>query len=104
MPLLFPTQGTIHDFFAPTSLFAPRSTKARTTQTPPRDAFPAWSAVDDVKSKAGQLSAEVQKEYQKASESAQKKTGKIELYSAEYYAACTLGGILACVSHVECLN
>ena len=59
--------------------------------------FSAWSAVDDVKSKAGQLSAEAQKEYTKASQTAQAKAGTIELYSPTYYAACTLGGLLACV-------
>jgi solute carrier family 25 phosphate transporter 3 len=31
------------------------------------------------------------------SEKAQAKAGGIELYSAKYYAACTVGGILACV-------
>lgn len=50
-----------------------------------------------MKSKAGSLSNEAQKEIQKASQVAQAKAGKIELYSAKYYAACTLGGMLACV-------
>ncbi len=35
--------------------------------------------------------------YEKASAKAQAKTGGIELYSGKYYAACTVGGILACV-------
>jgi solute carrier family 25 (mitochondrial phosphate transporter), member 3 len=38
------------------------------------------------------------KEFEKASSKVQAKTGGIELYSAKYYASCTLGGILACVS------
>jgi solute carrier family 25 (mitochondrial phosphate transporter), member 3 len=38
------------------------------------------------------------KEFSKASNAAQAKAGKIELYSAKYYAACTFGGIMACVS------
>lgn len=37
------------------------------------------------------------KEFEKASAAAQAKTGQIELYSGKYYAACTLGGIFACV-------
>lgn len=98
MPPLFPTHGTLHDFFAPQSPLA-KSTAVQPA-SPVREArrstFTAWSAVDDVKDKAGQLSAEAQKEYQKASGAAQAKTGKIELYSAKYYAACTLGGLLAC--------
>ena len=53
--------------------------------------------MDDVKSKAGQLSAEAQAELSKASAAAQAKTGGIELYSGKYYAACVLGGVLACV-------
>ena len=99
MPLLFPTQGTLHDVFSFASPVTRSSPESKTVQ-PSRslkDLFPAWSAVDDVKNKAGALSEEAQKEYQKASQAAQAKTGKIELYSAEYYAACTLGGLLACV-------
>ena len=77
---------------ATSDLSTPKSSyKART------DLYPAWSAVDDVKSQAGSLSNEAQKEIQKASQAAQAKAGKIELYSAKYYAACTLGGMLACV-------
>ncbi|MCJ1232901.1 hypothetical protein MMC14_000855 [Varicellaria rhodocarpa] len=102
MPLLFPTQGTLHDVFSFASPVTRSSPESKTVQ-PSRslkDLFPAWSAVDDVKNKAGALSEEAQKEYQKASQAAQAKTGKIELYSAEYYAACTLGGLLACgVTH-----
>lgn len=51
-----------------------------------------------MKSKAGALSNEAQKEIAKASSAAQAKTGQIELYSAKYYAACTFGGLVACVS------
>lgn len=99
MPLLFPTQGTLHDVLSPQLPFG-RSTNqtAPTKRNTSSDTYPAWSAVDDVKSKAGSLSAEAQKEFQKASQAAQAKAGKIELYSAKYYAACTLGGLLACVS------
>ena len=103
MPLLFPTQGTLHDIFPTHFSIYQQASKPKSSEqsTPARRAlFPAWSAVDDVKSKAGQLSAEAQKEFAKASEIAQAKAGTIELYSPKYYAACTLGGLLACgVTH-----
>ena len=101
MPLLFPTQGTLHDVFSHKVPFC----HAPSTSGPPKrgsykarsDLYPAWSAVDDVKSKAGQLTEEAQREYTNASKAAQQKAGQIELYSPKYYAACTLGGLLACV-------
>ncbi|KAJ5998629.1 mitochondrial phosphate carrier protein [Penicillium sp. IBT 35674x] len=57
--------------------------------TPRREAFPAWSVVDEVKKTAVH-------EYETASLTAQNKAGKIELWSPKYYAACTFGGLLAC--------
>lgn len=54
--------------------------------------------VDSAKDKAVKLSNEATKEFEKASSAAQAKAGKIELYSGKYYAACTFGGLLACVS------
>jgi solute carrier family 25 phosphate transporter 3 len=62
--------------------------------------FSAWSAVEDIKKKTDNLSQEVRKNYEKAGEKAQARAGKIELYSPKYYAACTFGGLLACVSCV----
>lgn len=103
MPLLFPTQGTLHEIFPTQSSIYRQASKPKPSEqsSPARRAlFPAWSTVDDVKSKAGQLSAEARKELAHASEVAQAKAGKIELYSPKYYAACTLGGLLACgVTH-----
>lgn len=60
------------------------------------DLFPTWSVADDAKAKTKALSAEAIREFEKASAKAQAKTGKIELYSAKYYAACTFGGLMAC--------
>lgn len=59
--------------------------------------FSVYSVVEDAKDKAQKLSAEATKEFEKASSAAQAKAGKIELYSGKYYAACTFGGLLACV-------
>jgi len=103
MPSLYPNISTLHNAFSAHPLTYPTSHTPTPSQQPspaPRTLFPAWSAADDVKSKAHQLSVEAQKEIGKASSIAQAKAGKIELYSAKYYAACTLGGLLACgVTH-----
>lgn len=60
--------------------------------------YGAYSVVEDVKDKAKQLSAEAQKEFDKAAGAA--KPAKMELYSGQYYATCTFGGLLACVSEM----
>ncbi|KAJ4296088.1 Cu/Pi carrier [Collariella sp. IMI 366227] len=60
------------------------------------DLYPAYSIVDDTKDKAKKLSAEAAKDFEAASQKAQAKAGKIELYSGKYYAACTFGGMMAC--------
>jgi len=102
MPLLFPTQQTLHDMFHPAIPYGqrPETLTAPTPKRTPLQARPelykAWSVVDDPKNKANALSAEAQKEFEKASSKAQAKVGHIELYSAKYYAACTFGGLLAC--------
>lgn len=64
--------------------------------------FPAWSAIDDVKKTADAIAQEAAREYNVASRKAQDKAGKIELWTPKYYAACTFGGLLACVS--TCLS
>ena len=94
---LFPSQSTISQSFLPTSpFFRPDPIPAPHPQK--RPIFSAWSAADTVKDKAKELSTEATREIEKASAKAQAKAGKIELYSGKYYAACTVGGILACVS------
>jgi solute carrier family 25 phosphate transporter 3 len=60
--------------------------------------YSAWSVVDDAKVKAKKIGNEATKEFEKASSKAQATAGKIELYTGKYYAACTFGGLLACVS------
>ena len=101
MPLLFPTQGTLHDVFHSSLPFSWAQRPAESEKTPLQarsERYPAWSVVDDAKNKASKLSAEATKEFEKASAKAQAKAGTIELYSPKYYAACTFGGLLACVS------
>lgn len=80
-------------------------TKPNTTGPTPYQArlelYPAYSVVDDAKNKAQKLSAEATKEFEAASQKAQAKAGHIELFSGKYYAACTFGGMMACVSDHE---
>jgi solute carrier family 25 phosphate transporter 3 len=102
MPLLFPSQDILHDVFHTSVPFGRAASRPVEQNRSPRQArselFPAWSVVDDAKNKANALSAEAAKEFEKASAKAQAKTGHIEMYTAKYYAACTFGGLLACVS------
>ena len=51
-----------------------------------------------VSDRAKELSQEASHELAKASAKAQKDVGGIELYSPKFYAACTFGGLVACVS------
>jgi solute carrier family 25 phosphate transporter 3 len=99
MTIPFPSQSALQAQFAGQTTWSRRVPAKEPAQTArdPNTLFSAWSAVDDVKAEAHKLSEEAQKEYMKASAAAQAKAGKIELYSGKYYAACTLGGLLACV-------
>lgn len=103
MPLLVPNQSALSDAFSPRLPFS-RHTSTATPQSYysssehiKQHRYPAWSQIEDLRSKAGTLSEEAQQELKKSSQAIQAKTGKIELYSAKYYATCTLGGLLACV-------
>ncbi|KAI9679974.1 MAG: hypothetical protein M1817_004989 [Caeruleum heppii] len=100
MPLLFPTQGTLHDIFSSQSPLVRTRPDTNGTQRTPHQArselYPVSSVTDDAKAKASNLSHEAAAEFQKASAKAQEKAGTIELYSPKYYAACTFGGLLAC--------
>jgi solute carrier family 25 phosphate transporter 3 len=107
---LFPSQGTLHGVFPQAIPFGrhPESPKKQpeiSRKPTPLQARPelytAWSVVDDAKDKANALSAEAAKEFEKATGKGPGKAGGIELYSANYYAACAFGGLLACVSTVK---
>lgn len=97
MPTVFPTASALSQAFSassPTSLLQPR----RTSREAPEHIWTSWSTTDDVKAKAAAVGDKAVHEYEKASAKAQEKVGKIELFSPKYYAACTFGGLLACVS------
>jgi solute carrier family 25 phosphate transporter 3 len=99
---LFPNYETLqHTLGRPYAQARPQAKPNASGATPYQartDLYPAYSIVDDAKDKAKKLSAEASKEFEAASKKAQAKSGHIELYSGKYYAACTLGGLLACVS------
>ncbi|ORY15053.1 mitochondrial phosphate carrier protein [Clohesyomyces aquaticus] len=94
---MFPTQRTLSQAFAGCSPFQHANPEPRPSKWAARhDLYPVWSAADDAKAKATKLSDAAVAEIEKASGKAQAKAGAIELYSPKYYAACTLGGIMAC--------
>ena len=98
MAHLFPKPEIMQgSFYSPAGATRRPQPKPTPYQARP-ELFGAWSVVEDAKDKAQKLSAEATKEFEKASTAAQQKAGKIELYSGKYYAACTFGGMLACVS------
>lgn len=101
MPSVLPSQEILANAFASRYGLQKKQNpeEAQSAQTHKgRRLFPAWSAVDDVKHKAEAVGHAAAQEFDKASHAAQAKAGKIELYSPKYYAACTFGGLLACVS------
>ncbi|KAK1769980.1 mitochondrial carrier [Phialemonium atrogriseum] len=100
MPPLFPGFETFQQTFGNTVLSVSRPQNELRSRSTPYQARPelysAYSVVDDAKNKAQKLSNEAAKEFEVASQKAQQKAGKIELFSGKYYAACTFGGLLAC--------
>lgn len=111
MPLLFPSQDTLHDAFHPAIPYgrpvdsqkrAPALLSNRTPLQARTELYSAWSVVDDAKDKANALSAEATKEFEKAVGKTQPTNKPIEMYSTNFYAACVTGGLLACVSSPHC--
>ncbi len=104
MAALHPKPDTLQQSFASTYSLGLSSNRSKVNGTTPLqarlDLYSAYSISDDAKSKAKQLSAEAVREFEAASQKAQSTTGKIELYSSKYYAACTFGGLMACVSRL----
>ncbi|KAI9781806.1 MAG: hypothetical protein M1816_002196 [Peltula sp. TS41687] len=100
MSSLYPTPDIVRDVLASRSPLTYRMNQQASLTTHPKqrrsDLYVAWSVVDDVKAKGRQLSTEASRELDLASKKAREKTGTIELYSPKYYAACILGGIVAC--------
>lgn len=93
---MFPSKDTINTFTShhPINL----------NSNPKMQPFPAFSVVEDTKSKTNAMTKEASREFNAASQKAQLATGKIEPWSGKYYAACTVGGLLACVRSLTLFN
>ena len=100
MSPLFPSLQNLQQGFGarPVDTQPHRPASSATPKQARPELYHAYSVVDNAKEKAQKLSAEAQAEFDKASSAAQAKAGHIELFSPKYYAACTFGGLLACVS------
>ena len=99
MPIVLPSQAALSAAFSPvTSYGRPKTQTPKTGLRARESLYSAWSVADDAKAKTNQLSDAAVQEFEKASSKAQSAAGKIELYSPKFYAACTFGGLLACVS------
>lgn len=104
---MFPTEGVIAQAFSSQHPLGQSSSQPQPSAAPEmqkREPFPAWSVVEDTKKKADALAKEATRELDLASQKAQAKTGKIEPWTPKYYAACTVGGLLACVSIRPCMG
>ncbi|OOG00180.1 hypothetical protein ASPCADRAFT_204068 [Aspergillus carbonarius ITEM 5010] len=95
---MFPSEGAIASTFASQHpLSQPKQSQMpEAAGLKKREPFPAWNVIEDTKKKADALAKEATRELDLASQKAQAKAGKIELWSPKYYAACTVGGLLAC--------
>ena len=91
--LVTPTYATLSAVFpsTPFSIVVPQKTPR--LQPSVASLYPYASISEEAK----KLGKEAQEEFRHASEATQKKAGKIDMYSPKFYAACTLGGVLACV-------
>ncbi|RHZ71490.1 hypothetical protein CDV55_105841 [Aspergillus turcosus] len=95
---MFPSDSVILEAFnAQNPLNRPKEPKqAGALGSIRREPFPAWSVIDESKKKADAFTKEAAREFDVASQKAQARTGKIEPWTPKYYAACTVGGLLAC--------
>jgi len=99
MPSLFPTSYALQRVFE--NALSSRDTKSASpadSKPAHSELYTAWSVADDAKDKAMDLGNAAMKELNKTGAAMQPGTGKIELYSLQYYQACIFGGMMACVS------
>lgn len=103
---LFPTHAALESSFNGSVPFfdrKPRSLKSHNHASSGlrpctiSDIYLARDALEDTKRKAQKIGDVAVHEFDKASHKAQDVAGPIELHSFKYFAACTMGGILACV-------
>jgi len=93
MPSLFPSASALCATFGATSPYIRDSIQLPTKRSPHQartELYPSWDISEEAKQKSVQLSSAAKEELRKASTAAQKNVGKIELYSAKYYATYAL--------------
>jgi solute carrier family 25 phosphate transporter 3 len=91
MQSFFPTASTLSATFGHASPYTSFQSPAPMKRSPYQarsHLYPSWDVVEDAKNKAAGLTDAATKEIEKASNLAQAKAGKIELYSGKYYAVC----------------
>ncbi|KAL6715793.1 Cu/Pi carrier [Lecanora helva] len=97
--MLYPSQAALNEVF-PSRHVLRGSGHQQSHKSIPKPDFSIWNVAEDAKSKANALSAEAKAEISKAGSIAQPKTGQLELYSPQFYAASVFGGLMACgVTH-----
>jgi len=96
MPSIFPSASCLSATFGQASPYKTETKPKRSPYRIDESRFSSWSVSEDVGDKANKLSEAAVKEFEKASATAQKQAGAIELYSGKYYAICTFGGLMAC--------
>jgi len=97
MPSLFPNHTVLQQAFSGQQSASAVDKRIATPYQARPELYVAYSVADDANDKANKLSAEAQKEFDKAKGAIKAKAGtKMELYSGSYYAACTFGGLMAC--------
>ena len=87
MPSLFPSASALSATFGQATPYQPVAQSQRSPYAARTELYQSWNVAEDAKQKAAGLSDAATKEIAKASELAQSKAGKIELYSPKYYAA-----------------
>ena len=99
MSHLYPRTETLQgSFYSPMAAHRHQQQARATPYQARPELYGAFSVVEDAKDKAKKLGNEASKEFEKAAAKASPKSDKIEMYSGKYYAACTFGGMMACVS------
>ncbi|KAI9376314.1 mitochondrial carrier domain-containing protein [Aspergillus egyptiacus] len=93
--MMFPSDKIMASAFSAQNPFN-RQSQGPATDIRKREPFPAWSVVEDTKKRADAFGKEAAREFDLVSQKAQAKTGKIEPWTPKYYAACTVGGMMAC--------
>lgn len=98
MPSLFPTASALSATFGNATPYSmqPAAPAKRSPYQARTERYQSWDIAEDAKQKTAQLSDAAMKELSKASAKSQAATGKIEMFSGKYYAACVFGGLMAC--------